>query len=399
MSDDIWEEQLSHDLERRVRDLDDVAFSLTDVRGRALSIRRRRRLTAIGVVLAALAVALPVALLTAPGSTRSDAPPVTTTSLGPSPTPGTASPPVASVSGRRLTRTDGTTLQLPQRFQEVALLGDGVAGVGDIPGGGLSVSVIDTAGRTILSSVSDTGIATDVAGTTVAWVVGGEMMVAGPDGASQSLGAVAATAVPITVTGTCHPVSVGGDGTPVPSGPGDCQVWFDAGAGSGDSARIIDETGTVSGVGFTSVTRLQDAGENGVLAVSVQGPTGAACSEVQDRDGARLARTCAFSLGRFSPDGRHVVGIVPGIDGNGSTSVAILDTATLRQVARYEVPDGFVGQAVWVDDESLAVTSYDGGHWWCDTLATDDAVDAAGGRIGPFPGDDVTPGVLLADAS
>jgi hypothetical protein len=87
------------------------------------------------------------------------------------------------------------------------------------------------------------------------------------------------------------------------------------------------------------------------------------CSGVTDpRAGTKLLwRTCDYSLGAFSPDGRYIVGLAAYSDGPGSPSLSILDARTGEPVVDYRGPQGrqtFIGvdQVVWEDDDTVLAT-------------------------------------------
>ena len=58
--------------------------------------------------------------------------------------------------------------------------------------------------------------------------------------------------------------------------------------------------------------------------------------------------TCEYRLGRFSPDGRYVLGVDPQSDGLGSQGVTILDAEDGEVVAELTLPDGsFMQDGTW----------------------------------------------------
>ncbi len=106
---------------------------------------------------------------------------------------------------------------------------------------------------------------------------------------------------------------------------------------------------------------IDDASSTGLLAglVRYDPGNGKICSAVADpATGERLATTCDHQLGRFSPDGRLLVGGTPDADGLGSPTVAILDAATLEPVVEFAPGKDQAGaalQAVWEDDDTVLV--------------------------------------------
>jgi hypothetical protein len=74
-------------------------------------------------------------------------------------------------------------------------------------------------------------------------------------------------------------------------------------------------------------------------------------------------RTCDWSLGEFSPDGRYVIAGDPGDDGLGDPRLAILDAGTGEVVVDYQQDrDGRVvlPQVVWEDDDTVLALAVDG---------------------------------------
>ena len=106
--DTRWESAMSRDFDARVRDLDEAPLDLDAVKGKAVTIRRKRRIAVAGGVLAAAAVAVPVAVVAANSApdTSPDVP-VATNSGTASPTRGTDTGDVDYVEGDTWHRADG----------------------------------------------------------------------------------------------------------------------------------------------------------------------------------------------------------------------------------------------------------------------------------------------------
>jgi hypothetical protein len=105
---------------------------------------------------------------------------------------------------------------------------------------------------------------------------------------------------------------------------------------------------------------IDDASSTGLLAglVRYEPGKGKICSAVADTATGERSVTCDHQLGRFSPDGRFLVGGTPDADGPGSPTVAILDARTLEPVVEFgpgKNQPGFALQAVWEDDDSVLV--------------------------------------------
>jgi hypothetical protein len=90
--------------------------------------------------------------------------------------------------------------------------------------------------------------------------------------------------------------------------------------------------------------------------------------------------TCAFSLGRFSPDGRYVIGYPAYRDGFGDTELAILDAEDGDVVAHWRNRpqlDGASTRVVWEDGSDLLTTFYEKGEWHLLRLSDDGSVSQA----------------------
>ena len=79
-----------------------------------------------------------------------------------------------------------------------------------------------------------------------------------------------------------------------------------------------------------------------------------------------LWKTCDYSLGQFSPDGRYVVAGPAYLDGIGNSEIAVLLARTGELVAHWQRPrdsSGFLTQSVWEDSTNLVTTWFEDGVW------------------------------------
>jgi hypothetical protein len=124
---------------------------------------------------------------------------------------------------------------------------------------------------------------------------------------------------------------------------------------------------------------------------------GSVCSSVQPPAGPSWD-TCRWELGRFSPDGRYLVGYSLE-DGRGPRTLVLLDARTGSVVREYVArgrTEVFVRQAVWESDDTVLATVWDTDHWVVLRLGADGSrgsvpVDALEGA-----GDPDAPPVFLA---
>lgn len=342
------EERLARSLETQAGGLHDAPFGLADVRGRARTIRRRRRGVAAGVVAALVAVGVPAALLAGPGDDRTD---------GVDPAPPT-NVSAAVLHQGRLTRPGAGTIDvdLPSDLLQVAVLADGRI-VAPVNSGGGRIRVLSPEGRWIADYPVDmTALETGVDDRTVAWV--------DRDGRVQVL-----------ESGVAEPVALAAvPGTRRTGAFVDAVLGADCAAG-GCTVLAGDGTTTSYEVGLDGVRELVTSEPLRIEDVSPDGRTWAVsfppgpdeqfgCSALYDVAGATVtARACDTSNLRFSLDGTRLTGSRS--DGGpflGELSVRDLD---LREIARIEHRGGVVSAAGWQDADHLlvSVADLDGTAW------------------------------------
>jgi hypothetical protein len=369
-------------------------ISFDDVKGRAHGIRRRR-MAATGLAAAAvLAVAIPTGMVVADrATTRSDLPPAGT------PTPQQTTSPSPSgtdesgddtkvvtldnntdvvsprptidylVDGSIVSTREGVTeLGLPngdpasasRHYDSIARAGDawlahwrdeqGRSFVDFVKRGGI---VFDTRRATdSLAESHDGSIA--VYGTPGGDIVSftpidDNLVVTGPDAARPGANPVA-----VLGTGTCKEAEPEGGG---------CTVFFndngsDPAGYYATSHGISDQVAGLRSVGGVS----KDGWVDGVVSADDFG----SCSVMLDQDLREQWRTCDHTLGRFSPDGRLVVGYPAYRDGIGDSSVAIIDARTGKVLVEYERDRNamaFVGTAAWDTDGTLLAPLFAHGSW------------------------------------
>jgi hypothetical protein len=94
-------------------------------------------------------------------------------------------------------------------------------------------------------------------------------------------------------------------------------------------------------------------------------------------------RTCDYSLGQFSSDGRYVIGWPAYLDGWGPGVVSVLDAKTLKPVVSFDKGQDYgVLNAVWdADTDSLVADVYLDGTWQLVRLGVDGSIETAGDPV------------------
>jgi hypothetical protein len=105
--------------------------------------------------------------------------------------------------------------------------------------------------------------------------------------------------------------------------------------------------------------------------------------------GAEHWKTCDYRLGKFSSDGKYVVGTPSQSDGLGATSVSILDASDGHPVATFQGKSGsdlFITEAAWDSDtDSLLVIAHENGSWRILRVGSDGSVQGAAGPVAGPP--------------
>ena len=397
-NDEFWESEMSRELDQRVRDLHEAPFSLDHVKGKAMTIQRNRRLAVAGGMLAAAAVIVPVAVISAQGTDRTDRdlPPATS-----SPAPTEAVEPPSSaldvdyLEGKTWVRPDGTTIDLGVRYDSGTMLGDDLLAVRtDENNGWRTIDVIDQAGEVTESIGLQSELVVNADHTVAAYVEPSGDLVTLWDPSAGAEGRVAlATGLGPDVTATAV---VGGPSCyEAPKGDG-CTVYYNHGDGetppqAADSHGITDQfvTGPVIGV--------EDVTETGVALVQKSYSDEGSCNGIYDlAKGAYAWETCDYFLLDANRTGTHVAATHPYLDGIGNGWVAILDSAG-NELVRVDPVEGYTGRQVWEDDDSLLVNVYDQGEWQVWRLGTDGSKEQALGA--GEAGNDMYPAYTLLSGS
>ncbi|QZY28555.1 hypothetical protein [Nocardioides coralli] len=366
--------RLTRQLHDQVDDWHATPLTLDEVRGRARSIRRTRRVVAGGTVAAVLAIAAPLAV-TASGvlDARPDRslPPATST-----PSEAVEQEPsglgVPYLEGRTLTMPDGSAVELPRAYDAFTVLGDEVLATWiDLDDG--SVTLERLRDGEVVGTQPITGIATNHEGNAVTYVDQDGQIIIEWAGGDTTVGTVPG-ARPIRLLG----------GPECTRGVHECVVYVD----DGQQVRFLDNAGEDLPVDGLAVP---DVSVDGAVAVmtSVDDLEPGSCSTVRTPVEERFS-TCDYSLGRFSPDGAHISASEDYLDGIGNRLQAILDARTGRELVRLEPDEGFFNTVAWEDADHLLAILHDWstGTWQVVRLGVDGTTETV---LGPVEGDETTP--------
>lgn len=388
-------DELGRELHRRADDLQESPLGLGDVKLRARSIRRARRLAGAAGIAAVVAALVPVAVLAGAHLDRADGPGPATTSQTPSlsptratdpnrsplPTdangvpevalgsdaPDGAAPAAAYVDGRTLHRADGTVVELPESYAGFAIVGDQYLGVRSDDDGNRVLDVLDSTGEITESIAITGGLATSPDGGTVAWST--------PDGGITTMWAdgrvdLANQGEPVSV------VSVVG-GPSCREGEGGCSVYF--------NHEDMAAPEVTSSHGFTDLAvpgaiKVNDVHLQLVALQRSTEDTGS-CSGVYDAGARRYAwQTCDYTLSTFSPDGSLLAGSDAYLDGIGLGYVVVLEAATGDPLVRFSMSNGHIADLVWEDEHHLLLTTYGPQGWNVYRVGLDGSVERS---VGP----------------
>lgn len=396
-----WESDMTaavnREFDQRVRDLNEAPLTLDHVKGKAMSIKRNRRLAVAGGVLAAAAVILPVAIVAGNGLGRTDELPPASSSSDPDQTPteavDTANPTPAApagpayLDGDTLHRADGSTLQLPEAYAGGAELGEEFLGTRPLGDGGRRVMDIVSSDGTVLESIDVvSGPVANADGTTAAYVApGGSLMTlwsTDPADRVELTSGLGPNDFPVAVTGgpSCFEDADG------------CRVFLNDGNGQ-TAPEVVASDGSVD-VAVPDGLKIYDVAADGRITVQNKSKIAGSCNGVYDEPaGGYVFETCESSLFDFSPDGTRLSGYDDYLDGIGDGFRTILDATSGEEVARFDPRDGFVAGSVWADDDDLMILAYEPAGWSIYRLGVDGSKERV---VGPNPeGDDLTPAYVL----
>jgi hypothetical protein len=354
---------LTRELRERSADVGGHPIGMDAVRRSARRIQRRRQVVTGAVAAAVLAVAVPTALTVADINSTAPGP----VAPGPSPTrtvePRLRGPVAMTLEGLergddahvdyldrdQLVLADGGTVQLAKEYQEIARHGDGWVALSQ-KDGEFTRDLLDARGTVTSSAPSTYGLAVNRDGSHVAYseVVNGRQRLL--DASARDT-----RSVPAPTGGQVAPVGYAGPGVLVYRTEGETGQVF-----------VLDEkSGTYEIDANPKLVSASAASEaEGFVAGMIESkPDGSCWAVVSYRTGNQTFNTCKHSLGRFSPNGKYVIGTDAYADGAGARSLAVLDAHNGKVLVQFERKGDsqlYLGEMVWEDNEHVLAPVVDG---------------------------------------
>lgn len=380
------DDELTRTLQQRADNLSSAPLAFDDVRGKAITIRRRRTLASGLGVAAAIAVIVPTAMFATRGNESSPQPATALPTVTDTNTPSPTSTPTMGSDPHALDITDLPT-GAPPAVPLVADGGQAAARTGEAvvrwtPEG----VVVEAGGRTFGPYASSSGTAINDAGTAIAWATDDGQVMAWQDGYAEP------NILSATGLQGMRVVAVTGDGCVNGKVAGDCLVYVSGSDQNGEQRSLavgrggtdlVDPDGSIIGV--------RDATEAGrVLGITEYDDTRpGTCSVVLDpaQSGSTpLLATCDYALDEFSPNGSYVLASDTYGDGIGSGTIAIFETDGDRLSYRDNGSSQdltFYNSAVWEDETHVLFSLFQDGKWSIVRMDVDGAMEFA---VAPQPG-------------
>lgn len=388
-TDRAWESAMSRDFDARVRGLTEAPLSLDEVKGKAVKIRRNRRIAAAGGAIAVAAAVTPIALVAAGNGEPDSSPPPATQNVE-DPETGTGEP--AYVVGGVWHQADGDEVTLPETphpYSSVALWDDRLVATrwdGEV----FSIAdVFDAEGDVIDSFPVAGDVVADDTHQTIAWVApDGSVMTEGVGG-KRSIGELDMSAPGETIAWSAAAVVGGPD-----CSADECRVFVNSALAEESVAFSSLEPGEAARL--AGALEVNDAHADGDLTVITKRNDDASiCSGRYLTEPQEIQyQTCRYAAEEFSPDGRYIAALSSYQSGLGAPSLYILDAETGRLTDQYGVEGGHVGTWAWAPDGRLLFDTYDGAGWhlWAMEPGTGGEIEDL---VGQTPGEDVDSPFLL----
>lgn len=353
---DPWESEMSREFDKRVRDLHEAPLTFDNVRGKAMTIRRNRRIAVAGGILAASAVIVPVTVLAGDGLGDSNDPidpagPSITQATDPKgPTPSETPVGVLGVDyleGKTWRRADGSNVDLEARYDGGTTVDHVLLAVRN-NNGQLTLDTISSDGKVIDTEDVWSYPVASADHTTFAYIDAQGALVFGDLASGGSVAEGLADGDSVVAVLDDRVYIRHGDGTP-------SEV-----VGADGSREVVPDT-----------YKLNDVSADGRIAAQTSSSDSGSCSAVVEQDDAEVFATCVFSLDEFSPDEAHLSAYDAYGDGFGQGYVVILDSTTGNEVARWNTTEGSATTWVWEDDTHLLIQAYEQGEWRIYRLGVD----------------------------
>jgi hypothetical protein len=392
-STDPWESEMSREFDKRVRDIHEAPLTFENVKGKAMTVRRKGRIAVAGGILAAAAVVVPVAVFAGNGLGDSNdnldpvAPTVTQATDPNDPTP-TETPTgalgVSYLEGTTWHRTDGSSVELNHEYTAGAELDDSLLAVRQDDRARLTIDVVDTDGAVVASLDAYSYPMASPDGTAAAYIArNGQLQIYTSTGDSLSMadGFVDGDSIAAVTGDDCA------------AGGVNCVVYITH--GDGTDAEAIASEGNRSVI-EPNVYKLNDVSPDARTAAQTSSSDSGSCSSVIDRGGPQVFETCEYTFDNFSPDAAHLSGTDAYRDGFGQGYVVILDATNGNQVARWNATEGSATNWIWEDESHLLIQAYEQGEWRIYRLGVDGQSEQV---LSSTEGDDMTPAFTLLGGS
>jgi len=392
-------ERLSKELRNRAEQAGGHPISFDDVKRSARKMKWQQRAAAGGVVAVVLAIAVPVGLSVANNGSKTPpashpsptiGTPSTTPSKSPSPSgatvpltvagaPSGQAPQVAWLQGTTAHLLGGGTDTLPKAYIDLASYHGGWLAIA-FKDGAYTLDRLGQDGTVVSSLPGSDGFAVSADLTQLTWWEDGKLVTGIPSGM--------------------------GDGESSVDTPAGEQVHL---VGYASGGEVVYQTYGVDPAVFTTDFQGQPrklagalaaggvAQSTGVVALQTSSNDTGSCWEVRElATGDVPWKTCEYSLGQFSTDGRYVIGYPAYADGIGPRDIYVLDAATGNEVVHYQAPaetGGYLNNAVWDgDSHSLMAVVFESGSWQLARLGLDGAIETASEAVA---GDELEPAFFL----
>ncbi len=406
-NDDLTQ-TLSRELDERARAMDGSILHLSDVTGKARSIRRRRTATAVAGVAAAVALIVPtVALASHTGDTKNDPAPATSptqtaTDTAHQPAPGLLdvsdlptgeAPRIEYLDGDVLHQFDGSTVEVHTKYpiSSFTVLSDGTHLWQTADDGTPYVEVQDAEGNLQAPVASGWGVGVNNANTVGAWVRPDGQVMVWNSGATQPL----AYGDPIQASDDMRIGPVLGDhcGDPQDS----CEVYVNVSDPNTDPTWqpwLVDVNGTQRYLDGTYRV-LADASEGGLSIGYRSLSDSGSCSVLLGGGEFQGFKTCDHTLVSFSPDSELILADPAYHDGIGNGVIGMYDLhgKTLWDRHSTAKAPSFYPSAEWEDATHVLAPVFQDGQWAIVRFASDGSMEYADP---PVPGTDVDAPFILA---
>lgn len=367
--------QLRDELRDRAGDIDGHLIGLDAVKQSARHTRRQHRIvTGLATAAVVAAVAIPAGFITTSGSSPSGVGPAGTST--PSVTPGGtrqvrlttdvattgSAPNIPYLADGAIHLPNGQDVSVPGHYLSFAQLGDGWVTSEIDADNNTRVSVLDANGSVLKTVPGGDSIAVSQDGTVAAFATdGGTIMTILAGGLPEVFWPSHEPGVqPVAVSGSTSCQEAQGHG---------CTIYYNVTGTNKPVAEEVDSHGLNVAVD-DKITKLADLRSDGSYAGMTSATDTGSCSAAYEPTGDGDLRrtvfsTCDYTLGKYSPDGRYILGLPAYFDGLGSSSLSILDAKTGRPVAEFrsQGQDGvFVSDSVWDEgSDSVLATVWDNG--------------------------------------